>query len=76
MKKKITQLLTAGILCSISNVAAAQEVPGFPGAEGFGKYTSGGRGGKVYTVTKLSDDGSEGTLRYALKSEGFEIYYI
>lgn len=70
MKKKITQLLTAGILCSISNVAAAQEVPGFPGAEGFGKYTSGGRGGKVYTVTKLSDDGSEGTLRYALNQKG------
>ncbi|GEN78170.1 pectate lyase family protein [Chryseobacterium hagamense] len=70
MKKKLTQLLTAGILCSISNVAAAQEVPGFPGAEGFGKYTSGGRGGKVYTVTKLSDDGSEGTLRYALNQKG------
>lgn len=70
MKKKLTQLLTAGIFCSISNVAAAQEVPGFPGAEGFGKYTSGGRGGKVYTVTKLSDDGSEGTLRYALNQKG------
>ncbi|KAA0126908.1 pectate lyase [Chryseobacterium sp. SN22] len=70
MKKNLTQLLTAGILYSISNVVAAQEVPGFPGAEGFGKYTSGGRGGKVYTVTKLSDDGSEGTLRYALNQKG------
>lgn len=70
MNKTLAQLLTAGILYSVSNVVAAQQVPGFPGAEGFGKYTSGGRGGKVYTVSKLSDDGSEGTLRHALDQKG------
>lgn len=37
----------------------------FPSAEGFGKYTSGGRGGEVVKVTSLADDGSEGTLRWA-----------
>ena len=42
----------------------------FPGAEGFGKYTSGGRGGKVVYVTTLADDAdgtTEGSLRWAVK---------
>lgn len=43
------------------------QTPAFPGAEGFGKYTLGGRGGNVYYVTSLEDDNSEGTLRWALK---------
>nr|MBP7472558.1 hypothetical protein [Prevotella sp.] len=38
----------------------------FPGAEGYGKWAIGGRGGLVYHVTKLSDDGSEGTFRYGV----------
>ena len=40
------------------------KIPAFPGAEGGGKYTFGGRGGKVITVTSLADRGP-GTLREA-----------
>lgn len=45
-------------------------IPAFPGADGFGAQTVGGRGGRVIYVTKLSDTGEPGTLRYALESSG------
>lgn len=45
------------------------EIPSFPGAEGGGMFTFGGRGGKVITVTSLEDDGP-GTLREACEQGG------
>lgn len=44
----------------------ARDLPAFPGAEGFGRYATGGRSGKVYHVTTLEDGMQEGTLRHAL----------
>src|SRR5688572_15837350 len=44
----------------------------FPGAEGFGKYTTGGRGGKVFIVTNLHDNGP-GSFRGAAEAKGKRI---
>lgn len=44
-------------------------IPAFPGAQGAGKYTQGGRGGKVFVVTSLADSGP-GTLREAVMATG------
>ncbi len=62
--------LIALSLCALPASASTDRVPAFPGADGAGKYTTGGRGGKVYTVNSLKDDGSEGTLRWAIRKKG------
>jgi hypothetical protein len=48
------------------------KIPAFPGAEGAGAYTAGGRGGKVYVVTTLADSGP-GSFRDACEKGGARI---
>jgi len=56
-----------------STYAQNNELLAFPGAEGGGKLTSGGRGGKVIYVTNLEDNTSPGSLRYAINQSGARI---
>lgn len=45
------------------------DIPAFPGAEGGGAFTPGGRGGKIFVVTSLEDSG-KGTFREACEAIG------
>jgi HEAT repeat protein len=53
----------------VSAAGDGPALPAFPGAEGFGAVSVGGRGGKVIKVTNLKSDGP-GSLQWALDQEG------
>lgn len=57
------------LLSNTTNVFAQSFLPAFPGAEGFGARSIGGRGGQILEVTNLNDDGP-GSFRAALLTPG------
>jgi pectate lyase len=57
------------LMALMASTVHARPIPAFPGAEGYGSVTRGGRGGTVIAVTNVNDSGP-GSLRAAVEAEG------
>lgn len=72
MKKKLLSMLILLLSASLSALAQFQSAPAFPGAEGHGRFVTGGRGGDIRYVTNLKNSGA-GSFREAVKGDAKKI---